>query len=141
MAVLAITPAQVKLGAGKHDVDKDGRAGVALVAGKVVYFDDAAKRYKLADSAALATAVVKGIVINGADVDQPVAVCRKGKVILGAAAAPRVGGTYVLNAAGNMVEENDALHAVGKFTSVIGPGLGNDDIDVNPTVSNVQKAA
>ena len=137
MAVLPITPAQVKLGAGKHTVISSRKVGVAASAGKIVYFDDATKRWLLGDSVALASAKIQGMVLASADPEQPVDVCTKGKVIVGAAASIRVGGTYVVNVAGDMVEENDVLHGVGKFTSVVGVGLASDDIDINPIVSDV----
>ncbi len=140
MAVLPITPAEVKLGAGTHVVDNKGFAREDLVAGKIAYFDDVSKGYKLADSAALATAKVKGMVLNSPDDDQPVSVCLKGKVIVGASAAIRAGGTYVVNTNGDMVEADDALHAIGKYTSVVGIGLEAEDILLNPTVGDVQLA-
>ena len=137
MAALVITPAEVKLGAGKQDVDRKGFAREALVAGKIAYFDDAAKGYKIADSAALATAKIKGMVLNAAEDGQAVAVCLKGKVIVGASAAITQAGTYVVFSNGDLIEADDALHTVGKFTSVVGVGLDSNDIDINPTVSDL----
>lgn len=140
MAVLPITPAQVKLGAGKQTILRSEKSGASLLAGKIAYFDTVARSFKLADSAALATARIKGMCLNDAEPDQPVDICTKGKVIVGVGAAIRPGGTYVVLTNGDMVEENDVLHAIGKFTSVVGVGLANEDIEINPTVSDVQLA-
>jgi hypothetical protein len=136
MAKLVITPAEVKLGAGKHTIISGRKVGVAAPAGKVVYFDDVTKRWLLGNSTTLAAAKVQGMVLASADPEQPVAVCTKGKVIVGATAAIRVGGTYVVEADGDMVEPDDVLNAVGKFQTVFGIGLANDDIEINPTISD-----
>ena len=137
MAVLAITPAEVKLGAGKHTIISGRQVGVAAAAGKMVYWNEATKRWLLTDSVALASAKVQGMVLASADPDQPVDVCTKGKVIVGATAAIHVGGTYIIYSGGDILEADDALHIAGLFTSVVGPGLDNDDIEINPTVSDV----
>ncbi len=140
MAVLPIVPAQVKLGAGKHVINEGQLAGVAVAAGKVVYFDVATKRWLLGDSAALATAKIRGVSIVSADPEQPLSVVTKGKVIVGVGAAIRPGGTYVVLTNGDMVEENDVLHAIGKFTSIVGVGGVSEDIELGILASNVQLA-
>lgn len=137
MAVLPITPTEVKLGAGKHVILTDRNAGEPLDAGEVVYVDTVTNKWKLGDSNTLAVAKIKGMAINGAALDQPVDVVTKGKVVVGVSAAIRLGGTYVISPTpGKMVEENDILHAIGKFTSFVGIGETGEVLDINPLVSD-----
>lgn len=137
MAVLAITPAEVKLGPGKHTIKKSEKAGVAVDAGEIGYFDDAAKSWKLGSSNALATAKVTGMFLNGGAADQPVDVCTKGKVNVGASAAIHEGGTYIVAPTdGKVLEADDALHIAGKFTTFVGVGEAANIMDINPTISD-----
>ncbi len=137
MAVLAITPAEVKLGPGKHTIRKSEKAGESIDAGETPYFDAASKTWKLGDSNTLAAAKIVGMCINTADINQPVDIVTKGKVVVGATAAIHEGGTYIASPTpGKVIEADDALHVAGKFTTIIGAGLANDIMDINPTISD-----
>lgn len=85
MADLSITAASVLPGA--NAVIAQGRAGEAVTAGKVAYLDPTVKKWKLADSnsATAAAKVAGGIVLNGAALDQPVAIQTGGDITIGAA--------------------------------------------------------
>jgi hypothetical protein len=65
-------------------------AGEAITAGKAVYFSSTTKKWMLADSNS-ATAEAKkagGIALNGAALNQPLAVCTGGDVTIGATLTP-----------------------------------------------------
>lgn len=88
MVDIAITPTSV-LGT----VNDTGNAGETIAAGKVVYENSTTHKWMLADSNS-ATAEARhaiGIALNGAALNQPVAVQKKGDVT--------VGGTLVLGSA------------------------------------------
>ncbi len=137
MAVLAITPAEVKLGPGKHTIKKSEKAGEAVDAGEIGYFDTTVSKWKLGDSNTLAAAKVTGMFLNSGAVDQPVDVCTKGKVNVGATAAIHAGGTYIVSPTpGKVLEADDALHIAGKFTTFVGVGEASDIMDINPTISD-----
>lgn len=84
MADLTITATSVV--PGSNAVIERGTAGETIVAGKAVYLDSTAKKYKLADSDAATAEARKatGIALNGASLNQPVAVQSFGDVTIGA---------------------------------------------------------
>lgn len=95
MADLAITAANVVKGAGA--VVETGYAGAAITAGQVVYLDPSTSTYKLADSNGVADAKKpRGIALNGASINQPIAVQRGGDINIGATLTS--GATYYLSA-------------------------------------------
>jgi hypothetical protein len=84
MADLSITAASVLADPSANRTT--GSAGEAIVAGKAVYLDPTTKKWQLADSNS-ATAVAKkagGIALNGAALNQPLAVCTGGLITIGA---------------------------------------------------------
>lgn len=95
MADLTITSASVV--AGADATRKDGLAGEAITAGKAVYQSSATKKWLLADSDS-ATAEARragGIALNGAALNQPIAVHVAGDITIGAALTP--GTAYYLS--------------------------------------------
>lgn len=95
MADLTITSASVV--AGADATRKDGLAGEAITAGKAVYQSSATKKWLLADSDS-ATAEARragGIALNGAALNQPIAVHVAGDITIGAALTP--GAAYYLS--------------------------------------------
>lgn len=95
MADLSITAASVV--AGANALKKDGVAGEAITAGKAVYLAAASKKWMLADSNS-ATAEARqagGVALNGAALNQPVAVQASGDLTIGATLTP--GAAYYLS--------------------------------------------
>jgi hypothetical protein len=88
MADLSITAASVV--ADPSASRTFGQAGEAIIAGKAVYLSSTTKKWMLADSNS-ATAEAKkagGIALNGAALNQPLAVCTGGDVTIGATLTP-----------------------------------------------------
>ncbi len=84
MADLAITAANVLAGASASILN--GIAGEAIAAGKAVYQSSSTKKWMLADSNAAAAEARKAtaIALNGAALNQPLAVQSGGDITLGA---------------------------------------------------------
>lgn len=83
MADISITAANVVR--GTNAVIENGFAGAAITAGQVVY-RDANNKYQLADNDN-ASAIVRqprGVALNGAATNQPLAIIRSGDVTIGA---------------------------------------------------------
>jgi len=95
MADLTITAANVV--AGVNAVKKDGIAGEAITAGKAVYQASATKKWMLADSNSATAEARKaiGIALNGAALNQPIAVQTSGDITIGATLT--AGATYWLS--------------------------------------------
>lgn len=84
MADITITPANVI--AGSNASLATGTAGEAITAGKAVYLSSATKKWMLADSdsATAEAKQAKGIALNGASLNQPIAVQTSGDITIGA---------------------------------------------------------
>lgn len=95
MADLSITAANVV--SGDNAIIKDGSAGEAVAAGKVVYKSPVSKKWMLADSnsGTAAAREATGIALNGAALDQPLRVQTGGDLVLGATLTP--GTSYYLS--------------------------------------------
>lgn len=116
MVDLVITPASV-LATGDTST-RQGSAGEALTAGKVVYLDSATGTYKLADSngaAALRSPV--GIALNGASAGQPVMIALSGPVTIGATLTPGVA-CYLSDTPGGICPVADV--GAGEYATVLG---------------------
>jgi hypothetical protein len=96
MADLSITAANVI--AGSNAVIQRGAAGGTVTAGQPVYLDPTTKKWTLADSnsATPAQRQAGGIALNGAALNQPIAVETGGDITIGAALTP--GSPYYLSA-------------------------------------------
>jgi len=90
MTDLSITPANVVAASGAQRAS--GTAGVAILAGQLVYLDPATNKYLLADNNAVDPVARKplGIALNGGGLNQPITVHTSGDITIGAAV---VGGT------------------------------------------------
>ena len=96
MADLTITAASVL--AGANAVRDSGNAGEAITAGQAVYRSSTTNKWMLADSDS-ATAEAKkptGIALNGAALNQPLAVLKSGDITIGATLT--AGTAYYLSA-------------------------------------------
>jgi hypothetical protein len=126
MAELVITGTQVL---SEPDADfYQGIAGEAVVAGDAVYLDVLTNRLRLADAnGSQDSAEVLGIALHEAANEQPLRVQTAGTVVLGDAAAPVVGGVYVLGAgAGGLAPVADKL--TGWYCSIVGVGGPNNTL-------------
>lgn len=93
MTDISITAANVV--AGSNAVTENGFAGAAITAGQAVYRDTAGL-YQLADSnGAAALRVPRGIALNSAGANQPLAIQRQGDITIGATLTAGV--TYYLS--------------------------------------------
>lgn len=84
MADITITPANVI--AGSTASIASGTAGETIAAGQAVYLSSTTKKWMLADSNSATSEArqAKGIALNGASLNQPVAVQTSGDITVGA---------------------------------------------------------
>jgi hypothetical protein len=125
MTDLSITAANVVQGANAQVVS--GRAGEAITAGKTVYHDATAKKWKLADSdsATAGAKVAGGIALNGAALDQPLFVQTGGDITIGATLT--AGAAYYLSETAGGIQpaadlgagENVCLIGLAKSATVL----------------------
>lgn len=126
MADLTITAANVVK--GSNAVVENGHAGETITAGQAVYLDTTTMKYMLADANAAGAAArqVRGIALNGASNNQPLAIQRSGDITIG---ATLTGGTtyYLSDTPGGIcpladVGSGEYFHIIGiaKSTSVLG---------------------
>jgi hypothetical protein len=129
MANLVQTAANVQPSATTV-IDRSYNAGVAIVAGNLLYYDAAANNLKLADAnLSSTTSTLYGMALNNAAVGQPVAVAQSGVVNVGATTVK--GNVLIVSAtdsSGAIAPVADAVS--GWFMSVL--GVAND------TAGNVQ---
>jgi len=93
MTDISITAGNVV--SGSNAVTENGFAGAAITAGQAVYRDTAGL-YQLADSnGAAALRVTRGIALNSAGANQPLAIQRQGDITIGATLTAGV--TYYLS--------------------------------------------
>jgi len=117
MAAISITPANVV--AGANATRDAGTAGEAITAGQTVYLSSTTNRWMLADtnSPTAEARVAKGIALNGAAVNQPVAVHKEGDLTIGAILVKGVG-YYLGGAPGSIVPVADLT--TGDYTCFLG---------------------
>jgi hypothetical protein len=134
MADLSITAANVISGAGAKIVN--GKSGETIVAGKVVYFDSADSKYKLADnnSATAAVRVPAGIALNAASNGQPIAIHESGPLTVGATMTAGVA-YYLSDTAGGICPVADL--ATGEYPTVLGIATSTTVLNVNIQASGV----
>ena len=109
MADISITPANVV--AGDDAVVVHGIAGATITAGQAVYLASASNKWMLADADS-ATAEARragGIALNGASLNQPIAVQKQGDITIGA--------TVVAGTAYYLSDEPGGICAVGDLAS------------------------
>jgi hypothetical protein len=135
MADLSITAANVTAAAGAVSAQQY-TSGATITAGMAVYIDTAASNVaKIAHcETSAATAVVKGIALNGASSGQPVNVAVSGALTIGATVA--VGTIYVLSTAGLICPAADLVS--DDWVSVIGVATTAAIITINIQNSGVQ---
>lgn len=135
MAAIALGTAIV---AGSDVETRDYLAGVAIVAGAVVYADSADNnRLKLGATTSLTTSAVVGVALNGAGVNQPVKVCSKGT--LTGTATLVVGEPYFVSATAGSVQPSADIGA-GQFSAFAGFARGTTTFYVNVVAAKIAHA-
>lgn len=117
-----------------------GIAGVAITAGQAVYLSPTTGKYDLADtdSATAAVRAAHGVALNGAAANQPIAVCTKGPVTIGATLV--AGEVYYLSGtAGGICPVADV--AAGDYPLVVGQAASTSVLNVDIVYAGVVKAA
>lgn len=129
MADLSITAASVAAGSGAT-INRNNNAGASITAGQVVYLESSSSTWKLADcnSATAEVRVPVGIALNAAGSGQPLAVCTRGPVTIGATLVSGVV-YYLSGTAGGIRPVAD--NTTGDYPAVIGQASST-------TVLNVQ---
>jgi hypothetical protein len=136
MANLAPTAANVVPDDGFVYVD--GVAGETLTAGMLVYLKSSDTRYwKAHCETSAATAVVAGVVLNGASAGQRVSVMTGGTVTIGDTVG--VGTIYILSTAGLICPVTDL--ATSDYVTILGTATTAAKIKLGILVSGVLKAA
>jgi hypothetical protein len=127
MADISVTAGNVV--SGSNAVTENGFAGAAITAGQMVY-RDAAGLYQLADSnGAAALRVPRGVALNSAGANQPLAIQRSGDITIGGTLTAGVtyylsdtpGGICALADVGS--GEYACIVGIAKSTSVLAIGI------------------
>jgi hypothetical protein len=137
MADLSVTAANVVRGTGAKI--ETGVAGVTITPGQTVYKDTAEDKYKPADADA-GTAVIRttrGIALNGAANNQPLAVQVEGPITIGATVT--VGTVYVQSDTPGGIMPAADLES-GDYVTVLGIGISATQIDMLVHASGVALA-
>jgi hypothetical protein len=133
MADISITAANVVAGSGASTTQ--GTAGETIAAGKTVVFDEAAKKWKLADSNGVAAIrVPQGIALNGASLNQPLNVVKSGPVTIGATLTPGVA-YYQSDTPGGICPVADV--GSGEYATIVGMATSATVLDVDIQASGV----
>lgn len=94
MADLSVTPSNVI--AGTNSTRDHGTAGETITAGKAVFLNATTNKWMLSDNNGTGTRTVHGIALNGASLNQPLAIHKSGDITIGATLTP--GTAYYLSA-------------------------------------------
>lgn len=133
MADLAITAANVQPGSGIKT--KTVTAGEAIAAGKAVaYAADGGGMLADSDSATALIRSPKGIALNSAAAGQPVTVCERGNVVLGAVLTAGVA-YYLSNTPGGICPVADV--GTGEYATVLGLAISTTTLQVGIQESGV----
>lgn len=133
MSDISITAANVI--AGSDDVSHV-TAAATITAGKVVFKDPTSGKRDLADnnSATAAARVPEGIALNGASLNQPLAIQKSGPITIGGTLVP--GTVYFLSGTpGGICAAADLT--TGMYPTSLGIALSTTVLDLNIQPSNV----
>lgn len=124
---VSITAANVKP-VSDQIIDTSANAGEAITQGQTVYLDTDGKWYKSDANGTAAKKDLKGVALNSAAVDQPLAVQKSGVINLGATLT--VGTIYVVSAtAGGIAPAADLVS--GMDTIIVGVAITAANLKVN----------
>lgn len=134
MADVSITPANVV--AGSNASVAHGTAGETIAAGKLVVFDETVKKWKLSDSnsATAALRVPQGVALNGASLNQPLAIQKAGDITIGGTLTAGVA-YYASDAAGGLCPVADV--GSGEYSTIVGIAKSASVLAVNIQASGV----
>lgn len=127
MTDLTITAASVVGGSTARDY---GTAGETIAAGQAVYLSAATNKWMLADNNSATEAARKagGIALNGAALNQPIAVQKKGEITIGATLTP--GAAYYLSdTPGGICPVADV--GAGEYYCLLGMAKSASVLDIN----------
>lgn len=134
MSDLSVTAASVVQGAGAN-VDRASNAGEAITAGQPVYKATSGKWMKADNNSATVLArVPTGIALNGAALDQPLAVLKSGPVTIGATLTAGVA-YYLSGTAGGICPVADLT--TGMYPCILGIATSTTVLDVDIQSSGV----
>lgn len=132
MSDLSITAASVVAGSGAN-IDRTSNAGETITAGQAVYLAASGKWMKADNNSATALArVAKGIALNGAALDQPLAVLKSGPVTIGATLTAGVA-YYLSGTAGGICPVADLT--TGMYPEIMGIATSTTvlNVDMQPS--------
>lgn len=134
MADISITAANVVAGSGASV--EYGTAGATITAGQLVYRDDTTRKYLLADSnsATVAARTPRGIALNGAANNQPLAILTNGPITIGGTLTAGVA-YYLSDTAGGLCPVADV--GSGEYVSLIGVATSTTVLNVDIQSSGV----
>lgn len=127
MSDISITPALVVAGTGA--ATKHGTAGATITAGQVVARDATTGKYILADNNSATEAVrePRGIALNGASLNQPLAVLIEGPLTIGGTLTANVA-YYLSDTPGGICPVADL--ASGEYPTLLGMAISATVLDV-----------
>ena len=134
MTDISITAANVVAGSGASV--EHGIAGSTITAGQVVYRDGTTSEYLLADSnsATAAARSPRGIALNGASDNQPLAILRSGPVTIGGTLTAGVA-YYLSDTPGGICPVADV--GSGEYSVLLGMATSTSVLDVDIQASGV----
>ena len=127
MADLAVTGSQVISGAQQYI---DGIAFSSITAGQPCYRNAAGTIAPAQADGTAVEATVIGISTHPAAIGQPIRLQTKGRIVLGAAAAPVAGAIYVLSATAGTFANAGDITTAGHFSVILGIGVGSNAVDI-----------
>ena len=113
-----------------------GTAGTTIIQGDVIYLDTSDSTYKLADDGFASTALVAGIALNIASVNQPVDFIKAGTLAFGNASTTAGAPYFLSTTAGNLMNtipasgNQSVLIAIGLTTSAMQVGINNSQVAI-----------
>lgn len=134
MTDISITAANVV--SGSDAVVEHGIAGAAITAGQVVYLDSSTNKYGLADSNSATAAVraPRGVALNGAAADQPLAIQRSGAITIGGTLTAGVA-YYLSDTPGGICPVADV--GSGEYSVVLGMAASASVLNLDIQASGV----
>lgn len=134
MSDLSVTAASVVQGTGAG-IDRTANAGETITAGQAVYKAATGKWMKADNNAGTAIArTPQGIALNGAALDQPLAVQKSGPITIGATLTAGVA-YYLSGTAGGICPVGDLT--TGMYPTILGIATSTTVLDVDIQLSNV----
>jgi hypothetical protein len=134
MTDISLTAANVLAGSGS--VAEHGTAGATITAGQLVYLDSATSKFLLADSnsATQAARTPRGIALNGAANNQPLAILKRGPITIGGTLVAGVA-YYLSDTPGGLAPVADV--GSGEYSVIIGIATSTTVLDVSIQASGV----